>query len=76
LNPRGYRQIVLPYKSIYSQAAATGPPGPRGILDGSLLSQFSKLSLHHQREVAKSVGSNENRILDDLLELAQSLEYF
>jgi cleavage and polyadenylation specificity factor subunit 1 len=76
LNPRGYRQIVLPYKSIYSQAVVTGPPGPRGILDGALLHKFIKLSVHHQREVSKSIGLNENRILDDLLELRSSLDYF
>jgi hypothetical protein len=76
LNPRGYRQIVLPVKSIYSQSVVTGPPGPRGILDGSFLLQFSRLSIVNQREVAKSVGSSENRILDDLLELSISLEYF
>lgn len=54
----------------------TGPPGPRGILDGDMLYRFTQLSLAHQRELAKAVGSREDRVMDDLLELAISLEYF
>ena len=76
LNPRGYRQIKLPEKSVYSDSVLTGPPGPRGILDGDLLYHFNRLSSIYQRELAKAVGSDENRVMDDLLELSMLLEYF
>ena len=76
LNPRGFRQIKLPHKSIHAASFVTGPPGPRGILDGDLLNRFLHLPLVYQRELAKAIGSKDDRILDDLLELAISLEYF
>ena len=76
LNPRGFRLIRLPEKSVYSDSVLTGPPGPRGMLDGDLLYQFCRLSSIYQRELAKAVGSEENRVLDDLLELSRLLEYF
>jgi cleavage and polyadenylation specificity factor subunit 1 len=76
LNPRGFRQIILPVKSIHASSVITGPPGPRGILDGDLLFRFLHLSLVQQRELAKAIGSRDDRIIDDLLELSASLEYF
>jgi hypothetical protein len=76
LNPRGFRQIILPTKSVHSNSIVTGPPGPRGILDGDLLYRFCQLSSVHQRELAKAVGSREDRVLDDLLEVTKALEYF
>lgn len=76
LNPRGYRQIKLPQKSIHASSIMTGPPGPRGILDGDLLYRFLHLPLVYQRELAKAVGSKDDRICDDLLELSIAVEYF
>jgi hypothetical protein len=76
LNPRGFRQIRLPHKSIHAASFLTGPPGPRGILDGDLLNRFLHLPLVYQRELAKAIGSKDDRILDDLLEISITLEYF
>jgi hypothetical protein len=70
------RQIKLPRKSIHAASVLTGPPGPRGVLDGDLLTRFLHFSLVHQRELAKAIGSRDDRILDDLLELSIGLEYF
>ncbi|KAJ3323017.1 Cleavage and polyadenylation specificity factor subunit 1 [Boothiomyces sp. JEL0866] len=69
LNPRGYRQLKLPIRSIYSNPILTGPPGPRGILDGDMLYRYLNLSVTNQREMAKAVGSRDDRVIDDLLEL-------
>ncbi|KAI8896608.1 CPSF A subunit region-domain-containing protein, partial [Globomyces pollinis-pini] len=76
LNPRGYRQLKLPYKSIYSVSAVTGPPGPRGVLDGGLVYRYCNLSAGQQRDIAKAFGSRDDRIIDDLLEASLSLSYF
>lgn len=83
LNPRGFRylsylqrQVILPTKSIHAISVVNGPPGPRGILDGDLIYRFCKLSSIYQRELAKAVGSRDDRVLDDLLELAKIFEYF
>ncbi|KAJ3256708.1 Cleavage and polyadenylation specificity factor subunit 1 [Boothiomyces macroporosus] len=76
LNPRGYRQLKLPIRSIYSNPILTGPPGPRGILDGDMLYRFLNLSVTNQREMAKAVGSRDDRVIDDLLELMVAVDYF
>ena len=55
---------------------ASGPPGPKSILDGYLLMTFLNLSYGQQQELAKAVGSNVDRILDDLLEIERRVRYF
>lgn len=76
LNPRGFRQINLPIKSIHASSTITGPPGPRGVLDGDLIFRYLEFSLVHQRELAKAIGTRDDRVIDDLLELKMLLEYF
>ncbi|CAG8539305.1 7635_t:CDS:10, partial [Racocetra fulgida] len=48
----------------------------KGILDGDLLIQFPNLALHRQREMTKQIGTTVERILDDLLVLQESCDYF
>jgi hypothetical protein len=54
----------------------TGPPGPKAILDGDLLCTFLTLPYLQQKEIAKSVGSTVDRILDDLVEVKNEINYF
>ncbi|KAI8825062.1 CPSF A subunit region-domain-containing protein [Fimicolochytrium jonesii] len=78
LNPRGFRQVPLKARPATAATATpmTGPPGPRLVLDGDLLYQFTSLSLAQQRELAKGIGSAAEKIMDDLLEVNSGVEYF
>lgn len=76
LNPRGYRHVYNPIKSIAASSVVTGPPGPRGILDGGLLYNYTELTVVKQHELAVAIGSRPDRIMDDLLGVARSVEYF
>ncbi len=76
LNPRGFRQLYLPYHLLAATTAVSGPPGPKGILDGDLTNEFKSLPSDKQYELAKAIGSKPDRILDDLLDLEVILEYF
>ena len=58
--------------SVTGQALA----GPKSIIDGDLLNLFINLPHQSQKELAKSVGSNIDRIMDDLLEVHSVFEYF
>ncbi len=55
---------------------ASGPPGPKSVLDGDLLASYLQLSVTQQHELAKAVGSNRDRILDDLVEVGSRMNYF
>ncbi|CAG8433080.1 10709_t:CDS:10 [Diversispora eburnea] len=48
----------------------------KGILDGDLLMQFPNLALHRQREMTKQIGTTIERIMDDLLVVQESCDYF
>lgn len=63
-------------RPLASHSIASGPPGPKSILDGTLLSEFLNLSFAQQLELAKAVGSNVDRIMDDLLEISRALKHF
>lgn len=76
LNPRGYRHVHQVNRPLASHSIASGPPGPKSILDGSLLSEFLNLSYAQQLELAKAVGSNVDRIMDDLLEISKAFKHF
>jgi cleavage and polyadenylation specificity factor subunit 1 len=76
LNPRGYRHVANLSKTIAVSSVVTGPPGPRGILDGDLIRHFSQLPLYKQQELAAAIGSRPDRIIDDLLDVERSMAYF
>jgi hypothetical protein len=40
------------------------------------LTEFLNLSYAQQLELAKAVGSNVDRIMDDLLEISKALKHF
>ncbi|KAI8851683.1 CPSF A subunit region-domain-containing protein [Chytridium lagenaria] len=75
LNPRGYRQLRHRMRPL-TTALSSGPPGPRFILDGDLLSQYHSLSYEQQKELANAVGSTVERNIDDLLEATAGTDYF
>ncbi|KAL2918252.1 mRNA cleavage and polyadenylation factor subunit [Polyrhizophydium stewartii] len=75
LNPRGFRQLQQRVRSI-ALSGFMGPPGPRGILDGDLLFDYAQLSRAQQRGLANAIGSNDDRLLDDLLEVLAGADYF
>ncbi|CAG8753629.1 1618_t:CDS:1, partial [Acaulospora colombiana] len=56
------------------QRLATNPA--KGVLDGGLLIQFPNLALHRQREMTKQIGTTIDRIMDDLLAVQESYDYF
>ncbi|CAG8621050.1 17852_t:CDS:10, partial [Gigaspora margarita] len=68
LNPKSFRLMQS------KQRLAINPA--KGILDGDLLIQFPNLALHRQREMTKQIGTTVERILDDLLVLQESCDYF
>ncbi|KAJ3339361.1 Cleavage and polyadenylation specificity factor subunit 1 [Gonapodya sp. JEL0774] len=74
LNPRGFRRLRSTSASFLSSPSTV----TRGanILDGNVIEMFNNLSIRRQREVSKSVGSSVDRVLDDLLELDLSVEWF
>ncbi|KAI9205850.1 CPSF A subunit region-domain-containing protein [Polychytrium aggregatum] len=77
LNPRGFRQLQL--RSQYLGATSsinTGLPGPKFILDGDLIYRYSSFSKSTQRELAKGIGSEVERIMDDLLEVTGGTDFF
>ena len=76
LNPRGSKQVSLRVRPLGVSGAMMGPPGPKGILDGDLLFEYASLSGPQQRELAKAIGSNEDRLMDDLLEVIAGTDYF
>ncbi|KAJ3329950.1 Cleavage and polyadenylation specificity factor subunit 1 [Blyttiomyces sp. JEL0837] len=75
LNPRGYRQLHMRVKPLTAMVTS-GPPGPKSVLDGTLLFGFLSLPVPQQRELAKAVGSTIDRIIDDLIEIMDGTEYF
>ncbi|KAI8903088.1 CPSF A subunit region-domain-containing protein [Gorgonomyces haynaldii] len=76
LNPRGFRHLSAPERYLNATSVVTGPPGPRGILDGNLISVFKNLPVNKQNDLAKAIGSRPERLLDDLLDLKISTSYF
>lgn len=48
----------------------------KGILDGDLLFQFQNLAIHRQKEMTKHIGTTVERIIDDLLAVQGSCDYF
>jgi hypothetical protein len=70
------RHVHQVNRPLASHSIASGPPGPKSILDGSLLSEFLDLSYAQQLELAKAVGSNIDRIMDDLLEISKAFKHF
>eukprot|EP00842_Homolaphlyctis_polyrhiza_P002399 jgi/Hompol1/315/HPOL_002464-RA len=75
LNPRGFRQIQQRIK-VAALTPVMGPPGPRGILDGDLLYQYLSLSRTQQRSLAKAIGSRDDRLIDDMLEVNCASDFF
>lgn len=76
LNPRGFRHVVNHTKTVAVTSVVSGLPGPRGVLDGELIKQFAQLPLSKQQELAVAIGSRPDRIMDDLLDVERSIEYF
>ncbi|KXS16802.1 hypothetical protein M427DRAFT_55141 [Gonapodya prolifera JEL478] len=74
LNPKAFRRLRSTSASFLSSPSTVS----RGanILDGNVMEMFSNLSVRRQREIAKSVGSNVERVVDDLLEIDLSTEWF
>ncbi|KAG9306400.1 hypothetical protein G9A89_018283 [Geosiphon pyriformis] len=68
LNPKSFRLLQS------NQRLATNPA--KGVLDGDLLFQFPNLSLNRQREMTKQIGTTPERIMDDLLAVQISCDYF
>lgn len=75
LNPRGYRQIRDSQKTV-TFSVISGLPGPRLIIDEDLMSVYLNLPRPKQVELGDAIGSNRNRVIDDLLELGMRCEYF
>jgi len=63
LNPKAFRLVRNEYQSKNLS---------RGILDGSLLSQFGQLSMKRQEEMTKQIGGDRRVILRDLAVLSTS----
>ena len=77
LNPRGYRHVPHSTRPLATASTiASGPPGPKFILDGDLLLGFLNLSFVQQQELAHATGSNVERIMDDILEVTNRFNYF
>ena len=77
LNPRGFRHVQhLGRPLAAANNVVSGPPGPKSILDGSLLIHYLDLGFAQQQELAHAVGSSVDRILDDLIQMTRSLPYF
>lgn len=72
LNPRGFRQADLRQRPVIP----AGPPGPKVILDGNLIFEFTQLSIRQREELARSIGSNVDVLMDDLLELITGIEFY
>ncbi|TPX33999.1 2-dehydropantoate 2-reductase [Synchytrium microbalum] len=69
LNPRGYRQGQSRGPPQGAAQILGGMTNTRSTMDGDLIWQFASLSVSQQREIAKSIGSSVERIMDDLLEI-------
>ncbi|KAJ3110285.1 Cleavage and polyadenylation specificity factor subunit 1 [Phlyctochytrium bullatum] len=76
LNPRGFRQIKYRLRPLSTSLTASGPPGPKFVLDGDLLYQYLSLGIDQQRELAAAVGSTVERGVDDLVEAMEGTELF
>lgn len=77
LNPRGYRHVQHIGRPLAAaNTIASGPPGPKSVLDGDCLLTFLNLSFAQQQELASAVGSNVERIMDDLLSVLSQMNYF
>ncbi|TPX40593.1 hypothetical protein SeMB42_g03452 [Synchytrium endobioticum] len=76
LNPRGFRQAHIRGPPQGAASILGGVANARSTLDGDLLWQFASLSVSQQRELAKSIGSSVERIMDDLVEVQVGMEHF
>ncbi|CAG8638902.1 15184_t:CDS:10, partial [Funneliformis caledonium] len=68
LNPKAFRLLNSKQKLAINPA--------KGILDGDLLFQFQNLAVHRQKEMTKHIGTTVERIIDDLLVVQESCDYF
>ncbi|PKC68294.1 hypothetical protein RhiirA1_457369 [Rhizophagus irregularis] len=68
LNPKAFRLLNSKQKLAINPA--------KGILDGDLLFQFQNLAIHRQKEMTKHIGTTVERIIDDLLAVQESCDYF
>ncbi|CAH1761431.1 3424_t:CDS:10 [Entrophospora sp. SA101] len=68
LNPKSFRLLQSKMRLAINPS--------KGILDGDLLFQFPNLALHRQREMTKQIGTTVERIMDDLLAIQESYNYF
>ncbi|KAJ3211452.1 Cleavage and polyadenylation specificity factor subunit 1 [Entophlyctis luteolus] len=75
LNPRGFRQVQGRHK-LQTSMMSVGPPGPKAVLDGDVLLNYLSLPVTTQSDIARSVGSSVERIIDDLHEVFLGTEYF
>lgn len=48
----------------------------KAVLDGDLIFHFAGLSINHQREMTKQIGTTVPRIMEDLVEIDSSIDHF
>lgn len=48
----------------------------KALLDGDLIFHFAGLSINHQREMTKQIGTTVPRIIEDLVEIDSSIDHF
>lgn len=65
LNPRAFRRVILPTNCATS-TPLTGTLGPRIFLDGDMIFEYLGLGNEQQQDLAKTIGSQRERVLGDL----------
>ncbi|KAI9015412.1 CPSF A subunit region-domain-containing protein [Hyaloraphidium curvatum] len=70
LNPRGFRRAHSHIDRLTSGSSMRNP------IDGDLLFRFVSLPFNRQKELSRSIGSTLERVLDDMLEVEMSVDYF
>uniref|UniRef100_A0A3Q2D0C1 Cleavage and polyadenylation specificity factor subunit 1 n=1 Tax=Cyprinodon variegatus TaxID=28743 RepID=A0A3Q2D0C1_CYPVA len=68
LNPKAYRMMHCDRRSLQNAV--------RNVLDGDLLSKYLYLSTMERSELAKKIGTTQDIILDDLLEIDRVTAHF
>lgn len=72
LNPRGSRAA----KGSRKLTAALSQQTSRNVLDGDLIHHYLFLSLPERQELAKRLGTSNEQICDDLIELQRITTHY
>ncbi|XP_078335129.1 cleavage and polyadenylation specificity factor subunit 1-like isoform X2 [Crassostrea virginica] len=68
LNPRSYRQVIGTFPELRNSQ--------KNILDGELLWKYTNLSIMEKIEIAKRLGTSNDQIMDDLMEIDRLTAHF